>query len=242
MSNTEFRFKRFSIEQEGCAMKVTTDGVLLGAWCRVGERDKLILDIGTGTGVIALQLAQRTEYSNCLIDAVEIDNESCARAQENFDRSPWTERLRLHHTSIQEFAASEPRGLYDHIVSNPPYFVSSLTSPDKARTLARHTHSLSHGELLEACQKLLAPEGRVSLILPVAEAENMLQTARNVGFCVTRQTEVWSTPRSGTKRLLLELSKRESSTEHSVLVIEAAQTGSFSAEYRALLRDFYLYF
>jgi tRNA1Val (adenine37-N6)-methyltransferase len=242
MSRSEFRFKRFAIEQEGCAMKVGTDGVLLGAWCRVHPQDKLILDIGTGTGLIALQLAQRTEHTETTIDAVEIDETCCTRAQDNFDRSEWTDRLRLHHASVQYFAQSTPAASFDHIVSNPPYFDRSLISPDKTRTLARHTSSLGHGKLIEACDVLLAPNGHISLILPVAEAENLLHVARNAGLWATRRTEVWSTPRSGAKRLLLELSKRQNPVELSTRVIEGDRQGSFSDEYRALTRDFYLYF
>lgn len=242
MSKTEFRFKRFAVEQMGCAMKVGTDGVLLGAWCSVRPKDKFLLDIGTGTGLIALQLAQRTERQESIINAVEIDEGSCIQAQENFNRSKWADRLRLHHTSVQNLALTGLAKSFDHIVSNPPYFANSLISPDKTRTLARHTSSLSHIELFEACEKLLASDGRISLILPVVEAENLLQTARDAGFWVSRRTEVWSTPRSGAKRLLLELLRVQSLPEESILVIEGADTGSFSNDYRVLTGDFYLYF
>lgn len=223
-------------------MKVGTDGVLLGAWCRILPEDNHLLDIGTGTGVIALQLAQRTELLKSTVDAVEIDGTSCVRAQENFNRSEWSARLRLHCSSVQEFAAATPPGSYDHIVSNPPYFVDSLASPDAARTQARHTSSLSHGELIAACDRLLTHDGRISLILPATEAENTLLIAGDAGFHISRRTEVWSTPRSGVKRLLLELSRHETPPELSSLVIEDAGPGSFSDDYRALTRDFYLYF
>lgn len=223
-------------------MKVGTDGVLLGAWCRVCSQDKLLLDIGTGTGVIALQLAQRTELQKSFIEAVEIDEIACSCAQENIDRSEWADRLRLHNTSVQDFATTAPAQSFDHIISNPPYFNRSLTSPDKARTLARHTASLSHAELIEACDKLLASNGRISLILPVTEAENLIRVARDKGFWIARRTEVWPTSRSGAKRLLIELSREERLPELSKLVIEDADQASFSAEYRALTGDFYLYF
>jgi tRNA1Val (adenine37-N6)-methyltransferase len=252
VSKTEFRFKRFVVEQAGCAMKVGTDGVLLGAWCRVRPQDKLLLDIGTGTGVIALQLAQRTEMQNSFVEAVEIDEANCARARENFDRSEWTDRIRLHHSSIQDFVVATTdttlANHFDHIVSNPPYFTRSLASPDKARTLARHTASLGHGELIEACDRLLAPDGRISLILPVIEAENLLKIAQDTGFWLSRRTEVWPTPRSGAKRLLIELSRAQIQAqtqappppELSTLVIEDAEAGTLSPEYRTLTRDFYL--
>lgn len=223
-------------------MKIGTDGVLLGAWCRALPTDKHLLDIGTGTGVIALQLAQRTIHIQSRVDAVEIDHTAYLKAQENFDRSEWAERLKLHCLALQTFAQNTPPSSFDHIVSNPPYFVDSLTSPDAGRTQARHTRSLSYSELIAACNTLLKPDGRISLILPAAEGEIMTGIALRGGFHLSRRTEVWSTPRSGPKRLLLEFSRHECVTETSSLVIEDAGPGSFSEEYRALTRDFYLYF
>lgn len=223
-------------------MKVGTDGVLLGAWCRTLPEDKLILDIGTGTGVIALQLAQHTESQNSHIDAVEIDGQSCLRAQENFDRSEWTDRLELHHSSIQDFARNTTPRSYDHIISNPPYFIDSLASPDAARTQARHTGSLSYEELIAACDFLLQSDGRISFVLPAAEGEKITATAGTKGFHTSRRMEVWSTPKSGPKRLLLEFSRKDSIPEISSLIIEDDGPGSFSDEYRAMTRDFYLYF
>lgn len=242
MGKSHFRFKRFAVEQDGCAMKVGTDGVLLGAWCRIRPTDKHFLDIGTGTGVIALQLSQRTEHTNSIVDAVEIHGQSCTRARENFEYSDWSERLRLYHAAIQDFVRETPPAAYDHIVSNPPYFSDSLASPDAARTQARHTASLSYENLIGACDALLKPDGLISLILPAAEAGEMTGIAVGKGFFVSRRTEVWSTPKSGPKRLLLEFSRHEAIPELSSLVIEDAGPGSFSEDYRALTRDFYLYF
>ena len=252
-------------------MKVGTDGVLLGAWCRLRPHtDKAILDIGTGTGVIALQLAQRTESWNATIEAVEIDPEASETARRNFAASPWSTRIELHAMPVQQFTAR-----FDHIVSNPPYFTDSLTSPDPSKTLARHTSSLSYDELIAVCNSLLLPNGRISLILPTgAQAERMIAAALEHGFAPSRLTEVHSTPLSGPKRLLIEFSRRPQhplqaphatppetalslktgkapttppeppipSPETSSLVIEGAAPGTFSAGYRALTRDFYLYF
>jgi tRNA1Val (adenine37-N6)-methyltransferase len=223
-------------------MKVGTDGVLLGAWCKVRHQDKCLLDIGTGTGLIALQLAQRTEWQGSTVDAVEIDGESCFRAQDNFERSEWADRIRLHHTSVQDFAARMSVLSFDHIVSNPPYFAHSLASSDMARTLARHARSLGHDELITVCDRLLAPDGHISLILPILEAENLLRMANDAGFWPTRLTEVWPTPRSGAKLLLMELSRVKTPPEVSTLVIEGADAGSYSDDYRSITRDFYLNF
>lgn len=243
-------------------MKVGTDGVLLGAWCRVDPlHDKAILDIGTGTGVIALQLAQRTEVGFCrtAIDAVEIDEQSCRRAEDNFRHSDWCDRLRVYHSAIQCFAEQRQKereqsweygekqhegvARYDHIVSNPPYFIDSLSSPDPSRAVARHSGSLGYDDLMKCCVKLLAPGGSISLILPTgAETEKMIATANQHGFVVSRRTEVHSTPESGPKRTLLEFSRRNFVPESTSLVIQDAGPGTFSAEYRDLTRDFYLYF
>ncbi len=299
-----FCFKRFAIRQDGCAMKVGTDGVLLGAWCRVDPaRDKAILDIGTGTGLIALQLSQRTEEANSMVEAVEMDKSACDAARRNFEASEWADRLVLHSMSVQEFALAnsmaakglkmrreaverpkmeretserqkarreaaegpkmeqettadsenqadstlEARKTFDHIVSNPPYFVDSLSSPDALRNLARHSYSLSYDDLMKCCFRLLRPEGRVSLVVPAgAETAKMIAAAEAYDFVVSRRTEVHSTSKSGPKRTLLEFSHRavapENAPESAPLVIQDGGAGTFSAEYRELTRDFYLYF
>ncbi len=241
--SNQFQFKRFTVEQEGCAMKVGTDGVLLGAWCRIRPEDKLLLDIGTGTGVIALMLAQRTESSSSTIASIEPDAPSSLKARENFDASGWGGRINLHRATIQDHAAAAAPDIYDNIVSNPPYFIDSLLSPEASRNSARHAASLPYEELAAACAKLLKADGIFSLVLPAVEGERMIAVAAMDGFHVSRRTEVWSTPHSGPKRLLLEFSRGSTAAaETSSLVIEDAGPGTFSDEYRALTRDFYLYF
>lgn len=242
MGGNTFRFKRFTVGQDGCPMKVGTDGVLLGAWCRVRQTDKRLLDIGTGTGVITLMLAQRTEIVSSTIDSVELNLQSCLKAQENFNASGWDGRINLHHLPVQEYAAGVQPGTYDNIVSNPPYFIGSLLSPDASRNPARHTGTLSYEDLIAACSAMLAPDGIVSLILPAAEGKIMTGLAEQSGFHVSRRTEVWSTPQSGPKRLLLEFSRQAGEVETSSLIIEDDGPGTFSEEYRTLTRDFYLYF
>jgi tRNA1Val (adenine37-N6)-methyltransferase len=265
-----FSFKRFDVDQTGCAMKVGTDGVLLGAWCDVRPgRDEAILDIGTGTGLIALMLAQRTEsFSDVVIDAVETDFVACAAAQRNFEASEWSKRLVAHAMSAQQFAREATAAVgfipvpepvprkYDHIVSNPPWFTDSLLSPDVGRTMARHTGELSYEELISVCDRLLKPDGRVSLILPAGgQTDKMIAIAASVGFAVSRFTEVWSTPTSGPKRSMIEFVRqiavdfpRESQslenapTHTPYLTIQESGAGPFTEEYRALTRDFYLHF
>jgi tRNA1Val (adenine37-N6)-methyltransferase len=283
-----FRFKRFAVDHGGCAMKVGTDGVLLGAWCRVEpSKDEAILDVGTGTGVIALQLAQRTEdpdtLSGPMIDAVETNPGACEAARRNFEASPWADRLVLHQIAAQKFVPAEATVTateastgeaptagtkkYDHIVSNPPWFADSLISPDPARTTARHTRSLSYDDIITLCGRLLKPDGRVSLIVPAgAETAALIAAAAAGGFVPTRRTEVHSTPASGPKRTLLELSRTAGQTPgqvpavpdqapgqtHAVpdqapvattkLIIQNPAPNTFTDEYRRLTRDFYLYF
>ncbi|MFR0763893.1 MAG: tRNA1(Val) (adenine(37)-N6)-methyltransferase [Alistipes communis] len=149
-----FRFKRFTIEQDACPMKVGTDGVLLGAWVALGAADRLLLDVGTGTGVIALMLAQRSPAAG--VTALDIDAACAEQARANADRSPWGGRVTTCCAPVQEYRPEEP---FDLVVSNPPYYDRSLLPPDAGRTTARHTVALTHGELIAAACRLLAPEG-----------------------------------------------------------------------------------
>lgn len=193
-----FRFKRFTIRQTRCPMKVGTDGVLLGAWVEVRPSDRRILDIGTGTGLIAVMLAQRSPEA--LITGVDIDD--VTEARENGDASPWGDRLRFEQTPIQDFLPAER---YDLIVSNPPFYVDSLTCPDRGRTTARHAVHLSYGELIDAVVRLLAPGGRFGVVLPTSEAERFRrQAAARLGLL--RLTQVRTTPRRPVKRVLMEFS------------------------------------
>lgn len=231
-----FRFKQFLVEQDACPMKVGTDGVLLGAWCAVRDTDRRLLDIGTGTGVIALMLAQRAPAA--CVTALDIDPACVAQARDNVARSPWSGRVRTCCTPVQAFEDDEG---FDLIVSNPPFYVDSLTPPDPGRTLARHTGALPFDELVASVMRLLRPDGRFSLILPAAESARFRAAAEGRLFEV-RCTEVYTTPRSPLKRRLMTFARRPSG-EPAVdrLTIEDA-SHDFSAEYRALTRDFYLKF
>ena len=217
-------------------MKLGTDGVLLGAWAGVGESDRRILDIGTGTGVIALMMAQRAV--NAHIAAVEIDAPSAADARENAAASPWNDRVEVVECDIAEY---RPDGRFDLILSNPPYFSESLLPPDAGRAAARHTESLTFGTLADAVVRLLAPEGRFALILPTEEALRFRTIAVGRGLFPQRVTEVWSTPRSGAIRLLAEYSAVPLPEPPSAdrIVID---DGGFTPQYRELTKEFYLKF
>lgn len=217
-------------------MKVGTDGVLLGAWTPVRDADRRLLDVGTGTGVIALMLAQRS--ASARITALDIDSACVAQARENADASPWGGRIETRCSPVQLFDA-EP---FDLIVSNPPFYDCSLPSPDAARTTARHTASLSFAELLDAVDRLLAPDGRFAVILPADEAQRFRMLAARRLWLAAR-TDVRTTPRAGVKRSLMLFARRMEggSPETGVLTVQTAP-GCFTPEYRALTADFYLKF
>lgn len=218
-------------------MKVGTDGTLLGAWATLPANGR-ILDIGTGTGLIAIMAAQRT--SEAIITAIDIDEDCVLQAQENIAASPWPDRIEVIHSALQEFDASEK---FDVIISNPPYFIDSQLSPDTARSTARHTTTLPFNELVTGVRRLLADGGHFSLILPPTEMERFRSAARGVMF-VVRECHVWSTPTSGVRRIMAEF-QAEPPAELTVvekIVIEEKGRHEYSEEYRTLTRDFYLKF
>lgn len=218
-------------------MKVGTDGVLLGAWAGVRPSDRQMLDIGTGTGLIALMLAQRAPEAS--VTGVDIDD--VAQARENADASPWAGRVFFERCPVQEFRAPEP---FDLIVSNPPFFVDSLTCPDEGRTAARHAVHLPFDELRDAVLRLMAPAGRFAVVLPTAEAERFLAVCAG-RLALTRRTDVRTTPRHPAKRALMEFSRAEATDaapEISELTVGTGEHECYTPEYRALTRDFYLKF
>jgi tRNA1Val (adenine37-N6)-methyltransferase len=230
-----FHFKQFSIKHEKSGMKVGTDGVLLGAWANVNGA-KHILDIGTGSGVIALMLAQRTP-DDSQIDAVEIDPLAFEEAHENFKTSPWSEKILAHHIAIQQFTK---KSKYDLIISNPPYFQNSYKPPDEKRVAARHTENLSFEDLLAATGKLISPTGRLNVILPVSEGEHFVSLAASKNFSLTRKWAFRTRAEKPTERYLLEFSR------HSVKSVDTGeiklydQGENWSEDYKYLTRDFYL--
>ncbi|MCD8185545.1 MAG: methyltransferase [Rikenellaceae bacterium] len=219
-------------------MKVGTDGVLLGAWMRLSGTEERILDIGTGTGLLALMAAQRAPGAR--VSAVEIEPAAARQARLNFQASPWPERLSVHCLPIQEFAP--PTGeRFGHIVSNPPFFTRSLKAFQSARTTARHTDTLALDELLEAVRRLLSAEGRFSAIYPSQQALLFEETARRYGLYVHRKTAVRGNANGPLKRMLLEFSLRRAVPEENELIVELSRH-RYSEQYIALTRDFYLNF
>ena len=235
MPNTFFRFKRFVVWQDRCAMKVGTDGVLLGAWASGGRR---ILDIGTGTGLIALMMAQR--FPDARVDAVEIDGTAYAQALDNVSQSPFAERIVLENTSIQAFAAAKERPLYDAIVSNPPYFENALRNPDALRMVARHADTLPFAQLFNSVLRLLSDDGVFSAVIPAESKSRFDEEASLSGLFTVRQTAVRTTPRKPVRRYLVAYAKHPAAVvDTNEEVLEVAH-GVRSEWYANLTRDFYL--
>ena len=239
MSNSHFNFKKFSVQQDLCSMKVGTDGVLLGAWTSTDNAYR-ILDIGTGTGLIALMLAQR---SNATIVAVDAEENACNQASINFNASPWKERLSIVHSKIQEYQTDEK---FDLIVSNPPYFTGYYSSDDLSRDIARSADVLLPFEdLIAAAKRLLNEAGRLSLILPADQQEKFVGIAFENGFTPSRCTKVRTKSDKEPKRVLLEFVylKNEIELQSNDFVIQADGNGRvYTQEYINLTKDFYLAF
>jgi tRNA1Val (adenine37-N6)-methyltransferase len=248
--STGFRCKQFYVDHRDCAMKVSTDALLLGAWTQLPATGA-ILDIGTGSGILTLMLAQRCQQQAAVIlDAIELDSHAADVAAENFRQSPWSAKIRLIKGDILTYPASADHPSdrrYQLIISNPPFFVDSLKASDPKRNQARHTDTLSFTDLLTAAARLLAPDGVFSLVLPTAGALQLIMLAQQSGWLLQRQCWVQSKAGKPPLRCLFSLSRlpqMASAVEVTVreqLLIHAAD-GSYSAEYRALLRDFYLKF
>ncbi|MCK5823581.1 MAG: methyltransferase [Bacteroidales bacterium] len=237
MANQYFKFKKFIINQNNCAMKVGTDGVLIGAWVDCIDK-KRILDIGTGSGLISLMMAQR---SKAVIDAIEIDNNSFSQAKENILNSDWGNRINIFNISFQEFNKNKSN-LYNLIVTNPPYFINSLKANTPERTNARHNNLLTHSDLLAGVDKLLTKEGVFCLILPYEQTQGFIKLAENYGFYCTKILKVKPTPEKKPKRALIELRREKIKYEENVLIIEKSKRHDYTKEYKELTKDFYLAF
>lgn len=236
MGNNMFRFKQFDVVQDGCAMKVNTDGVLLGAWAATAQANTL-LDIGTGTGVIALMQAQKN--TGALIDAIDIDATSAAQAQANFSRSPWRDRLQAHGVALQAF---EPGRQYDFILSNPPYFIADLKADDPQKNVAKHTVALTYAELLSGINRLLLPHGKAALVLPCFNVAALVDIAQQEQLFVQRLTAVYAVEGKANPYLaLLELGRQPTTYTKAQLFIQDS-AGNFTPAYRLLTAAFYLKF
>lgn len=231
-----FKFKKFNVQQDKAAMKVGTDGVLLGAWVAISDTFESALDIGTGTGLIALMLAQRSAIE--LIDGVEIEDGAYEQTVENFENSPWNDRLFCYHCSLEEFA-TEIDQQYDLIVCNPPYFNPTTPIDNKAREQARYTLSLSFSELLKAVAYLLSDNGIFAVVIPFEEESNFLTLAKANQLFPRRITHVRGNTTAQTKRSLIEFSRTENTPQIDELIIETSRH-TYTPEYINLVKDFYL--
>jgi len=236
--NSYFKFKKFTVYQEKCAMKVGTDAVLLGAWVNTGGV-RQILDVGTGTGLIALMCAQRSE---ALIDAVEIDQAAAEQAFENVSNCLWSSRIKVIKDSFQHFAQSDSALKYDLIVSNPPYFSNSLKSPQKTRSLARHNDELSMESLLFYSARLLNSGGVLGIIVPFDGYRNIVASAHFNGFYVMRQLLIRPKEGKNFTRVMLELSMKSKQEIINELTLRKAGSNDYTEEFKLLTRDFYLKF
>ena len=242
-----FKFKRFEVVNERSAMKVNTDGVLLGALMTILPTDRTLLDIGTGTGTIALMAAQRLfscgichadRSAENRVDAIDIDEASAEEAAANFRNSPWSEVLHAYHTSLDDFASDRK---YDLVFSNPPYFEDSLNAPEERRNNARHTSTgLSYREILDFASQSLTDNGRVAFVLPAETEAALCRHARMNGLHLFRIVRVRTVPRKAPSRIIAEFSRmRKDTSEDTVLTIQ--NEGKYTEEYLSLMRDFYLF-
>lgn len=233
MSNPYFKFKQFTVWHDRCAMKVGTDGVLLGAWAEAEESRK-VLDIGTGTGLITLMLAQRNPLSQ--ITAIEIDEAAAAQAEINVARSPWANRIEI---VCNDFSLFQTENKYNLIVSNPPYFVDALNCPDRQRNMARHTCELNYELLFRRSAHLLDEQGRVCIIIPTEAEKLVIDTAWRCKLYPSRRLHVFTKPSKPSRRVLISFGHQEQVCIEETLCIEV-EHHQFTPEYIALTRDFYL--
>ncbi len=237
MSQTHFHFKKFSIQQDKTTMKVNTDSVILGATADFSN-SKTILDIGTGTGLLALIAAQKNPDSK--IFAIDIDENSCLQAQENFEKSAWKENFEVKNSSLQEF--SKENLFFDSIICNPPYFVNSLKSPNAKKNVARHSDSLPYNELIFCSSKLLTEKGKFFVMIPFFETENFINISEKNNLFAKNILKVRYSPQKNVYISILEFSKIKFETKIEILNIETENKGEYSQEYKHLTKDFYLFF
>lgn len=234
MSNKSFKFRQFVVCQNKCAMKVGTDGTLLGAWAAAPAGECRILDIGTGTGLLALMMAQR--YPQAIVTGIDIDPDSVIQASGNVEASPFADRVRILLADVAHFD-EEP---YDAIVCNPPYFNHSLTCPDNQRSLARHTISLSYEVLMQSARRLLTENGLFSLIIPFDYLSKIESESALASFFLSRRCAVSSTPKKSPRRYLVEYRKKlQESIDITEGIIETSPNVR-SDWYQQLTKDFYL--
>ncbi len=231
-----FIFKQFAVKQDQCAMKIGTDSVLLGAWASLENNPLSVLDIGAGTGILSLMLAQRSPAE--LIDAIEIDDDAYEQCVDNFETSPWGDRLFCYHASLEEFV-DEIEDKYDLIISNPPFYSEDYKTENEQRDLARFTDAIPFEHLIESVSKLLSENGSFSVIIPFKEQELFIELASKSNLFPKRILHVRGNSTSDKKRSLLEFSFRESDIKTTELIIEI-ERHQYTEDYINLTKDFYL--
>lgn len=232
-----FKFKMFAIQQDRCAMKVGTDSVLLGAWCPIDNHPFSVLDIGAGTGILSLMIAQRSHAEQ--IDALEIDEDAHEQCVENFENSPWGDRLFCFHAGLDEFV-EEPEDEYDLIISNPPFYSEDYKTENSSRDLARFQDAMPFEELVEAADLLLSENGIFAVIIPYKEEEKFIGLCAEVELFPVKVTRVKGTPNTEIKRSLLAFKRYELPVlEADELVIEINRH-DYTDAYIELTKDFYL--
>jgi tRNA1Val (adenine37-N6)-methyltransferase len=230
----DFHFKKFSVSHDSSTHKVGTDAVLLGAWANV-DGAKTILDIGTGSGVIALMLAQRSS-DDATIDAVELQAHDAKQAELNVSKSPWPTKVHVVNTAIQDFA---PRKQYDLIVSNPPFFLNSWLPPDENRSKARHSSELSFSDLIQSVARLLHQDGRFAMVLPYTEGNRFILLAEEADLYANRKLTFRSRMNKPIERLLIEFYRHRGDLKSEELLLYKVND-EWSEGYKSLTRDFYL--
>lgn len=238
MANKYFQFKQFKVEQHGAAMKVGTDGVLLGAWAPVAGCSRM-LDVGTGTGLLALMCAQRN--TDVMVDAVEIDPDAAQQALRNVAASPWSDRIKVVCTSFQQFAQNEALQ-YDLVVCNPPFFSNSLQAPEDGRNMARHDVMLPLPDLARNAAKILNHSGVLAVVLPPGQMQVLHDLMSELGFTPSRYLNVVPAPGKLVKRMLCLFSRTAGTLVVEELVVESDGRHGYSPEYKELTQDFYLAF
>jgi tRNA1Val (adenine37-N6)-methyltransferase len=232
-----FKFKQFSVQQDKCAMKIGTDGVLLGAWCPIDNNPFSVLDIGAGTGILALMLAQRSNAEQ--IDSLEIDEEAYEQCVENFENSPWSDRLFCFHAGLDEFV-DEPEDEYDIIISNPPFYSEDYKTDDSQRDLARFQDALPFEDLIEAADLLLSENGIFAVIIPYKEEERFIDLCAEVELFPVKVTRVKGSHTTPIVRSLLAFKRYELSVLTADELVIEINRHEYTDDYINLTKDFYL--